>query len=247
MEFKKLKDGRVEIWEEGRKTNKCYFDSETGLKTKRRKIISLVEKLLRDNNEIKLANKIKEHLGKIITFSDIPELIPTGTYRVNTRLSYLKKTIDDFIEEFDLNLDPDFQRCHVWSREQQVKFVEFILQGGKCPPIYFNHTRWMYIGESKDEEEMVIVDGKQRLTALLMFLNNEFYVFKNLDKENNIGYLAKHFNELTRDIEMVVNDLPTKEKVLEWYLQINKGQVAHTDEEISKVEIMLNKIKEEIK
>ena len=91
---------------------------------------------------------------------------------------------------------------------------------------------------------MVIIDGKQRLTSLIMFLNNEFPVFKNLDDEG-IGYYYKELDtiHIGCDIIFVINDLQTKEQELIWYLQINRGNVAHTEEELSRVENMLLELK----
>lgn len=231
-ELIKKENGKIEVWTKGLKSNKILYYTNMDLDTVeyRKNDLTYVSDFLLKNNEILESNKIMNHFGKIIRHKNIPKLIPTGDYKINVRLSHLKHTINDFIEEDELDLNPDFQRCHVWTRQQQVKFVEFILQGGRCPAIYFN--------ENDEYKNMVIVDGKQRLTALLSFLNNEFTVFKNLDKDN-IGYYSNEFEVLGTNIEIMINNLPTKEKVLEWYLQINKGQVAHTKEEIEKVEIML--------
>jgi hypothetical protein len=66
-------------------------------------------------------------------------------------------------------------------------------------------------------------------------------VFKSLD-EDGIGFYQKEFDLIPYDIEIVINDLPTKKQVLEWYLQMNKGNVAHTDEELNKVKMMLEDI-----
>ena len=92
-------------------------------------------------------------------------------------------------------------------------------------------------------DEMVIVDGKQRLTSIIMFLQNELPVFKNLDK-NDVGFYYKELDSirLNCDLEFVINDLPTKKQELEWYLQINRGNVAHTKEELEKVEKMLEEM-----
>ena len=88
--------------------------------------------------------------------------------------------------------------------------------------------------------EYVIVDGKQRLTAILMFLDNEFPVFKEMDSDG-IGYYAREFDMIPNDVEFIINDLPSRELVLKWYLQMNEGNVAHTEEELDKVRQMLSK------
>jgi len=236
MRLEKSEDGKILIWETGRQTNNIEYRSWEDIEKYTRRNLSMFETFLRSVGEYKEANKINLHLGKILRNKTIPQLIPTGHYRINTHVSMLKGTIDRYIKEYGLNLDPDFQRGHVWNMKQRVAYVEFILQGGKTNPIYFNHTAWM---KSMDGE-MVIVDGKQRLTSLLMFLNDEFTVFKNLDKEG-VGYYASEFDYIPDNIEIVINDLPTRKQVLQWYLQMNKGNVAHTEDELSLVEKLLEK------
>jgi hypothetical protein len=40
-----------------------------------------------------------------------------------------------------------------------------------------------------------------------------------------------------------VNDLKTREEVLQWYLDLNSGGVVHTEEELNRVREMLEKEK----
>lgn len=217
------------------KKNSIVYRSKDDLSTHSRRKLSDIKDFLERLEEFEESKKIEKYLGKIIKIQDVPRLIPTGNYNVTTSLDYLKDTINRYVEEFGLDLNPDFQRHHAWSMEQRIAYVEFILQGGKSNPIYFNCEGWM----GNFSKTMVIVDGKQRLSSLLMFLNNEFPVFKNLDNNDNVGFYAKEFNRMGANIEVVINDLPDKKSVLLWYLQINKGQVAHTEEELNKVENLL--------
>lgn len=139
-----------------------------------------------------------------------------------------------------LNLDPDFQRGHVWTEEKQIAYVEFCLQDGSYSrTLLFNHPNWMgsFVGE------MVLVDGKQRLEAVRKFVRNELPIFG--------GNYLKDFDDpkkllRTSGAHFVfgINSLKTRKAILEWYLQLNRGGVVHTDEEIAKVERML---KEETK
>lgn len=64
-----------------------------------------------------------------------------------------------------LNLAPDFQRNLVWQPKQKSELIESILMGIPLPLIYVKEDeRGVYI----------IVDGKQRLSTLFSFINNEF-------------------------------------------------------------------------
>lgn len=232
-----LLEDKLLIWETNRQRNNIEFDSSKDLSTYTRRNLANYELFLRESNQIEVADKIKLYLGKIIRARDCDDLlVPNGHYKINMPLNFIKKHLEDDIKDMGLNLDPDFQRAHVWDLDKRVKYVEFLLKGGKSNPIYFNHEGWMksYRGE------YVIVDGKQRLTAILMFLNNEFPVFKDMDSDG-IGYYSREFDMIPNDVEFIVNDLPSRELVLKWYLQMNEGNVAHTEEELDKVRQMLNK------
>lgn len=84
-------------------------------------------------------------------FRDIPQFISDGSYQVNMSWEYLIEWLDQRIKEEGLQLNPDFQRGHVWTEEQQIKFLEFILQGGKTGrTLYFNDPYWHSISQRLD-------------------------------------------------------------------------------------------------
>lgn len=233
-------DDRIIVHETGRQNNGIEYDSSLGVEKYNRRRLSYIETFLIKSYEFKEAEKIRQHLGKIIRLSEVPKLIPTNNYYVNQPLDSLLERIEHDVAR-GLDLNPDFQRGHVWNIEQRIAFVEFVLQGGKPNPIFFNHEGWM----KSFDGEYVVVDGKQRLTSMMMFLRNEFTVFKNLDSEG-IGYYAREFDMLGRyDLVFLVNDLQNRELVLQWYLQLNKGNIQHSDEEIKRVENMLKELKGE--
>lgn len=229
-------DNGVEVWTNDRRNNFLVYSSFENLDKYTRRVLSDVEDFLRSINIDFEANKIKAYLGKIIKHESISRLIGDSHYRVDVPLYLLKNKIEDYVKD-GLNLDPDFQRCHVWSLEQRIRYLEFIISGGKTSSILFNCKGF----SNGQVNEFVIVDGKQRLTTLLMFLNNEIPVFKKLDICDGLGYFYKDFDHLGLTVSLGINELPTRALVLQWYLEINKGYIAHTKEEIEKVEVLLAK------
>lgn len=165
-------------------------------------------------------------------FSNITKLTKKGNYEVDICLKYLHDTINNYVEKYNLDLSPDFQRNYVWKENQKIKWVEFVLKGGSTTPLYFNHPGWM----SNWEGDFIVVDGKQRLEALIGFLNNKVPAFGFLYRE----YLDKLSLNFT--IKININNLKTKREVLNWYLEMNTGGTVHTDEEINKVRAMLKKL-----
>ena len=64
-----------------------------------------------------------------------------------------------------LNLSPRFQRRSVWNREFQQYFVDSIFKNYPVPPLFVN------LEVTTDGTTIYhVIDGKQRLTAILEFL-----------------------------------------------------------------------------
>ncbi len=169
----------------------------------------------------------------MVKFKDIPQFTKSPANGVFVSLNYLEKKIDDDIKDYGLQLNPDFQRGHVWTEKQQIAFVEYILRDGQSGrDVYFNNPSWHGGGKG----EYVCVDGLQRLTALLRFVRNEIPAFGNLYSE----YEDPRILSMRYGIFWHVNDLKTRKEVLTWYLEMNEGGTPHTKDELDKVRKMLN-------
>ena len=55
---------------------------------------------------------------EVVKFKDIPQFT-YGSYEFDIPLSHVKRKIEEWIEEDNLQLNPDFQRGHVWTEEQR--------------------------------------------------------------------------------------------------------------------------------
>lgn len=166
-------------------------------------------------------------------FREIPQYTRWATYGVDVGWSYLKTHLKLQVEEYGLDLDPDFQRGYVWTPEQKVRYVEFILRGGAGGrEIQTNHPEW---NRSFMGGPYVLVDGKQRLNAVISFLDNDFPVLG--------GHYYSDFedrpNMTTARFRWNVNDLATREEVLQWYIDLNTGGTVHTSDELEKVRTMI--------
>lgn len=172
------------------------------------------------------------HAGTTIRFRDIQQF-PASHYEVNVPLGYLAKTVADHEKDYGLELDPEFQRGHVWTMAQRRAFMEYMLQGGEGGRVLsFNHCNWNGIPKPGDLYE--ILDGKQRLTSALMFLRNEVPVFG--------GYLFRDFTDrpdLGGGFRWRIFALPTRADVLRYYLAMNAGGTPHSAEEIERVRGLL--------
>ncbi len=68
-------------------------------------------------------------------------------------------------EKQRLYLDPSFQRHFVWSLKQQSELIESVIMGIPLPLVYLAENR---------DGQLVVVDGRQRLTTFIRFLDNKF-------------------------------------------------------------------------
>ena len=110
---------------------------------------------------------------KYTSFRSIPRFISHGSYAVDYGIDYLPKVIKDFENGWGLILNPDFQRGHVWTEEQQVRYIEFLLRGGTTGrDFYFNCPSWHNSVKAGAYDDFVCVDGLQRITVILRFINN---------------------------------------------------------------------------
>ena len=154
-----------------------------------------------------------------------------GTYEVDVHVRYLLDELKSYDQDYILELNPDFQRGNVWTEEQQIAYLEFFFRGGRSARvIYFNIGEWS-LDPNTDIPHMVCVDGLQRLTAFIRFLNNEIPVF---------GAYYREYEDKTRDtIKFNINNLAYKKDVLKWYLEMNSGGTVHSDAELNRVREMI--------
>ena len=67
------------------------------------------------------------------------------------------------------NFEPPYQRRSVWTDEKQSYFIDSILRNFPIPPIFLHRK----IDPDTGRTTFDVIDGKQRLTAIARFINNE--------------------------------------------------------------------------
>ena len=83
-----------------------------------------------------------------------------------------------------LEVDPEYQRGHVWTRIQQRYFIDSILRGYHIPLFYLHVQKGKTVGTHQVGDRLYIVDGQQRLQALWAFSEG---AFKLLDPREHVG------------------------------------------------------------
>ncbi|MEV6450316.1 DUF262 domain-containing protein [Streptomyces anulatus] len=95
----------------------------------------------------------------------------------------------------ELTLQPEYQRQAVWPERAKVALMETILLGYPIPEIYL-----AYETSPEGEQTASVVDGQQRLTSLLEFLNNKFPLDGLEDEKLRETFEGKFFKELPDDV-----------------------------------------------
>ena len=121
--------------------------------------------------------------------SDIPKIISDGAWECDFSIVDVVKRIEEYEKDdyYKLKMNPDFQRGHVWTEEQQISYIEEFLKGGckQARVIYLNFPMWNNCKDRTNDkyEDFVCVDGLQRYTAFKRFVNNEIKIFGNYMNE----------------------------------------------------------------
>ncbi len=119
----------------------------------------------------------------------------------------------DLDERNKLEFDPPFQRRSVWNQEYKNHFIDTILLGYPAPPIFL-FKKLTETGQAT----YAVVDGKQRLMAIIDFISGRFPVstkpvfhslrgkkFSELDGQIRIAFF---------DYDLLVDYLPTNNEAV---------------------------------
>ena len=112
-------------------------------------------------------------------------------------------TITTLREKWDaglLDLQPEFQREYVWSSKPELpsRLIESVLLEIPIPPLYFGRL---------DGGRLEVIDGQQRLTTLINFINNKFSL-KRLTRMPSLN--GKTFRDLNIDNQEKIKDTPIR-------------------------------------
>lgn len=133
----------------------------------------------------------------------------------------------------ELVLGPPFQRNPVWTNQQKAYLVDTILHGLPIPELYMQD-----IGNESGEESYIVVDGQQRIRAVLDFVRGAYVLsgddvtaqwrglnFEQLGSEEKKAFFAYKF---------VVRVLPAidEEGLRRIFARLNRNVVSLNDQEL---------------
>lgn len=167
-------------------------------------------------------------------FEDIPKF-PRAYWNTDVDFNYLPRLLESWDERnagSPLILNPEWQRGHVWTKKQKIAFVEYSLKGGTTGKnIYFNCSSW----GGGYNTPIYCVDGLQRLSAAIDFIDNKIPAFGTLykDYEDNIRLTDARFSFHMLKIK-------SKKDLLSIYINFNSGGTPHKPKEIARIQAMMD-------
>lgn len=130
-----------------------------------------------------------------------------------------------------LEISPKFQRRAVWMEKERSLLLETLLNQLPFPEVYVH----VETDANTGKQNYAVVDGQQRITSILMFLNNEFPL------PNNDPWRGKYFRELDDVIkqrfwsyQIVVRSLrrTNDDEIRNLFAKLNTNNVALNDQEL---------------
>lgn len=143
--------------------------------------------------------------------------------------------IRDWNNSERLEVRPDFQRQAVWTKAALIMLMDTILQNIPMPKIYLMAVI------REDDTYRIVIDGQQRIRAILSFLRNEF----NLYSPYNGEYTDMFYDDLPEKVKedflsykIDVNEIrnASDEIVREIYSRVNKYNIALNKQELRRAD-----------
>lgn len=139
-----------------------------------------------------------------------------------------------------LELEPDFQRGHVWTQAQRIAYVEAMIRKTAPTRLLFNCPGWSRTNDEGGDiaaNTFQCIDGLQRLTAVRKFMRGEFNVFGDCSA---LSLEGSPFDLRRYRLQMCVYEFNTRAELLQFYLDLNSGGTRHEPQEIERVRALLD-------
>lgn len=127
------------------------------------------------------------------------------------------KFLPSMLEHDNMDMSPPYQRPSRWSKAQQAAFMGHLLSGGEVLPIIVQRV--------PDSGEGEMLDGKQRVEAMLAWLNGEVGALLPDGRTVTVDQLEGHLGRVNFRVKYV--NLPFEERK-RFYVAFNSAGERHT-------------------
>lgn len=155
-------------------------------------------------------------------------------------IHYSQQAISSFfvnVYMFGVDMNPEYQRDHVWNESDKVELIDSIMNNvdiGKFVFVQRDHAE----SKEKGTGYYEILDGKQRLNAIIEFFEDRFRYKGKVFSELH-GYDRAHFVNYSVSVATLTNF--SLEKRMETFIRLNTAGRIMDKEHLEKVKQMLLK------
>lgn len=130
-----------------------------------------------------------------------------------------------------LEISPEFQRRSVWMDRERSELMETIVSGLPFPEIYIH----VVTDTDSGKQSHIVVDGQQRTTSILMFIDNEIQL------PNKSPFNGRYFKDLDDtekesfwDYKVVVRSLRKTSiaEIRDLFTRLNTNNITLNDQEL---------------
>ena len=176
-------------------------------------------------------------------------MLPAPVYTVDWHIGSLERTLSGIQDDMaqangTFELEPDFQRGHVWTDEQRVAYVEAVIRKTAPTRLLFNCPGWSRNSRPSGDipdNTFQCIDGLQRLTSMRQFLAGKFTVFGGESVETLKG---SPFDLGRYRLQMAVYEFNMRADLLQFYIDLNAGGTVHAQTEIDRVRSLIHDSKQ---
>lgn len=137
-----------------------------------------------------------------------------------------------------------YQRPFCWTLKDKQKLIESIYEGVHCGNIVMRERSWNWLNDliSQGEKDVAfwdIVDGKQRLDALISFINDEFTDMYGNYYSDLSNFAQRRFrNSMSLSLVLLGEEM-TDEDVINIFLHVNCSGKQMPEEHLNKIKEMI--------
>lgn len=204
-----------------------------------------------DINKIGANPFVEKSWREDITVTSMPIGSIVSYFNINTHCPSKTETptIINGVEVKEINFNPyviingkkiHYQRPFCWSLEDKQKLIESIYEDNNCGNIALRERSWKTVEDliSNGENEVAfwdVVDGKQRLDALISFINDGFKDFHGNFYSDLSEYAQRKFRNSSAFGFVKLRENVTDEDTIKIFLHINSSGKQMPEEHLNKI------------
>ena len=164
------------------------------------------------------------------------------SYRDDVQIVYSNGGISGLLHRHYSGLDyePEYQRGHVWTMEQRYALIESIFNNIDIGKFTFIHRGYANLEEPYYE----VLDGKQRLTTIIMFYEDRFE-YRGRVYSRMHGRDQSHFENYQALVAETDGATMTREQKLRYFLKLNTAGAPQDPKHVAKIKDLWINVREE--